>query len=67
MNPYGHINLWYVLLSIIFLAFIAYMFVYSKRSRDREHQIEGGRDAASKEAGILEAQDAMRHDKQHHR
>lgn len=67
MNPYGHINLWYVLLAIVFLAILSYMFLYNKRSKSREHQIEGGHAAASKEAGILEAQEAMRHDKQHHR
>ncbi len=70
MYPYPHIHAWYVLLAIIFAGIITYMFLYGKRSKDREKKLESqsGTHFDSKEMGILEAQDAMRHDRrEHHR
>ena len=65
--PYTHINLWYVLLAIIFTGFISYMFLYGKRSKDRQKSLEReGAIPGSKEAGILEAQESMKQDHRHH-
>lgn len=66
-HPYSPIFL--TLLAIVFLGIISYMFLYNRRSRKAEKSIEShGHHLSSKEEGILEAQDAMRHEKrEHHR
>ena len=67
MYPVNHINFWYVLLAIVFVAILGYMFLYNRRSRNSERDIEQhDHHLASKEAGILEAQEAMKHKPQHH-
>ncbi len=66
--PYTHINLWYVLLAIIFTCIISYMLFYGRRSKNRQNSIEGNRTPASKEAGILEAQESIKQEhREHHR
>ncbi len=67
MNPYGHIHLWYALLAIVFIGIISYMLFYGKRSKDRQNSIEGNRTPASKEGGILEAQESMKQERQSHK
>ena len=49
---------------IIFVCVIAYMIFYNRRSKAMQDSIEGSRTPASKEAGIMEAQEAMKHDRQ---
>ncbi len=66
LEGHPHSPLYLALLALIFIGIISYMVLYNRRSKTREHQIEGGHAAASKEAGILEAQEAMKHDKQQH-
>ena len=61
--PYTHIHLWYVLLAIIFASIISYMFLYGKRSKDRQNRIGGNRTPASKEAGIAEAQESLKQER----
>ena len=65
MNLANHQHAFYVLLTIVFLAVLSFMFAYNKRSKDRQNSIEGNRTPASKEAGILEAQNSMKQDRQH--
>lgn len=68
MWPYPHIHAWYVLLAIVFSGIVTYMFVYGKRSSNKQKQIEHGTPLASKEMGILEAQEAIKHERrEHHR
>ena len=49
---------------VIFLGVMIYMFFYNSRSKARQARIEGDKAPASKEAGILEAQEAMKRDRQ---
>lgn len=61
MYPVEHINLWYLVLAIVFTGIISYMFLYNRRSKDREKDIsQHGHAIVSKEAGILEAQESMK-------
>jgi hypothetical protein len=67
-NVYHHIHLFYGFLTLVFVCVLSYMFLYGRRSKDKQTQIEHGTPLASKEMGILEAQDAIRHDRrEHHR
>jgi hypothetical protein len=55
------------ILVLVFLGILSYMFLYNKRSKERQRSLEAhGHPMASKEAGILEAQEAMKHDRQQH-
>ena len=64
MNLAVHKELIYVVLALIFLCVMSYLFLYTTRSRNREHKIEGNQRPASKEAGILEAQESMKRERQ---
>ena len=49
---------------VVFLGVMIYMFLYTTRSKKTQNKIEGGHEPASKEAGIMEAQEAMRRERQ---
>ena len=52
-------------MSLIFLGILTFMFVYNKRSKARQKSLENhGIPMASKEAGIMDAQESMKHDHQ---
>ena len=64
MSPYAHIHLYYVLLTILFLCVISYMFLYNKRSKDRQKSIENhGTPIVGKEAGIAQAQESLKQER----
>ncbi len=65
--PYTHIHLFYTLLAVVFACFLAFMFVYNARSKAKEKALQGGRPLASKEAGIAEAQRAMKQEDGEHK
>lgn len=67
LESHPHSPLYLAILAVVFLCILGYMFLYNKRSKDRERDLVAhGHPMASKEAGILEAQEAMKHDKQQH-
>ncbi len=64
MNLANHKELIYLVLALVFICVLSYMFLYTTRSRKHEHNIEGNHHPASKEAGILEAQESMKREQQ---
>ena len=54
----------YTFAVVVFIGVMIYMFLYNKRSKKAQNKIEGNREPASKEAGIMEAQEAMRREQQ---
>ncbi len=64
MDSYTLKHILYTGAVIVFLCVMAYMFIYTKRSREREKGIEGNHPPASKEAGIMEAQESLKRERQ---
>ena len=54
----------YTFAVVVFIGVMIYMFLYNKRSKKAQNKIEGDREPAGKEAGIMEAQEAMRREQQ---
>ena len=54
----------YTFAVVVFLGIMVYMFLYTTRSKKAQNRIEGNHEPASKEAGIMEAQEAMRRERQ---
>ena len=54
----------YTFAVVVFIGVMIYMFLYTTRSKKVQNQIEGNKQPASKEAGIMEAQEAMRRERQ---
>ena len=64
MNLAVHKELIYTVLALIFICVLSYMFLYNTRSKKAQDKIEGNHTPASKEAGILEAQESMKRERQ---
>ena len=64
MNLAVHKELIYTVLALVFICVLSYMFLYNTRSKKAQDKIEGNRVPASKEAGILEAQESMKRERQ---
>ncbi len=54
----------YTFAVVFFIGVMIFMFLHNTRAKKVQNRIEGNREPASKEAGIMEAQEAMKRERQ---